>query len=161
MGYARIESECRAIGLQMTASPYVLLDDSLTPGGRSLLYTEPEFIVSAHAPDEVEQALDQISADLARGLYAAGFFAYELGYCLEPKLRALVPADRRVPLFWIGLFRAPRPLDDAGTRTWLDGHGADHRAKISDPKLSWSRDQPHHEISLRLRRRGRRALRRA
>jgi len=26
----------------MTASPYVLLDDSLTQGGRSLLYAEPE-----------------------------------------------------------------------------------------------------------------------
>ena len=33
-------------------------------------------------------ALDQIEAGLARGLHAAGFFAYELGYCLEPKLKA-------------------------------------------------------------------------
>ena len=38
----------------MTASPYVLLDDSLTPGGRSLLYTEPERVVAAYAPEEVE-----------------------------------------------------------------------------------------------------------
>ena len=89
----------------MTAAPYVLLDDSLTPGGRSLLYTEPEQIVAADAPDEVEPALDQISAGLARGLHAAGFFAYELGYCLEPKLKGLLPDDRRVPLLWIGLFR--------------------------------------------------------
>ena len=66
----------------MTASPYVLLDDSLTPGGRNLLYTEPESIVTAYAPDEVEAALDQISAGLARGLHAAGVFSYELGYCL-------------------------------------------------------------------------------
>ena len=103
----------------MTASPYVLLDDSLTPGGRSLLFTEPERVVAAHAPEEVEGALDDVSAGLARGLHAAGFFAYELGYCLEPKLRDLLPADRRVPLFWIGLFRTPRALDDAGARAWL------------------------------------------
>ena len=111
--------------VNMTASPYVLLDDSLTPGGRSLLYTEPERIVAAYAPDEVEAALDEVSAGLARGLHAAGFFAYELGYCLEPKLRAPAAGQtRRVPLFWLGLFRAPRPLDDAGTRAWLEAHGA-------------------------------------
>ena len=120
MGYARPSSGCRAIGYQMTAAPYVLLDDSLTPGGRSLLYTEPEQIVAADAPDEVEPALDQISAGLARGLHAAGFFAYELGYCLEPKLKGLLPDDRRVPLLWIGLFRDPRPLDDEATRAWLE-----------------------------------------
>jgi para-aminobenzoate synthetase / 4-amino-4-deoxychorismate lyase len=125
----------------MTASPYVLLDDSLTPGGRSLLYVEPERIVSAHAPGEVEAALDAISAGLARGLHAAGFFSYELGLCLEPKLEGLLPTGPRVPLLWIGLFRAPRSLDDAGTRAWLEANGAAERAKISDLHLSWSREQ--------------------
>ena len=53
----------RATGLKnMTASPYVLLDDSLTPGGRSLLYTEPERIVVAYTPEEVEAKLDEVSA---------------------------------------------------------------------------------------------------
>jgi len=125
----------------MTASPYILLDDSLTPGGRSLLYTEPERIVVAYAPYEVEAALDEISAGLAGGLHAAGFFAYELGLCLEPKLKSLLPANRRMPLLWIGLFRAPRALDDSGTRAWLEEHGAAGRAKLSDLKLSWSREQ--------------------
>jgi len=127
--------------MKMTASPYVLLDDSLTQGGRSLLYTAPERVVTAHEPGEVEAALDAVSAGLARGLHAAGFFSYELGYCLEPKLKGLLPADRRVPLFWIGLFRSPRPLDDAGTRAWLEANGAAERAKISDLRLSWSREQ--------------------
>jgi para-aminobenzoate synthetase/4-amino-4-deoxychorismate lyase len=125
----------------MTASPYVLLDDSLTPGGRSLLYTEPERVVAAYAPEKLGAALDEISAGLARGLHAAGFFAYELGYCLEPKLQNLLPADRRVPLFWIGLFRAPQAFDDAGARAWLAAHGGAERAKISGLKLSWTRAQ--------------------
>ena len=125
----------------MTASPYVLLDDSLTPGGRSLLFTEPERIVAAYAAEDVDAALDDISAGLARGLHAAGFFAYELGYCLEPKLSSLLPAERAVPLLWVGLFRDAHPLDDPGTRAWLDSHGAGERAKIFSLKLSWTREQ--------------------
>ncbi len=125
----------------MTASPYVLLDDSLTQGGRSLLFTAPEQVVVALNPEDVEAALAIVSKGLARGLHAAGFFSYELGYCLEPKLSGLIPEERRVPLFWIGLFRAPQPLDDAGTRAWLDANGGAERAKISDLRLSWTREQ--------------------
>ena len=125
----------------MTASPYVLLDDSLTPGGRSLLFAAPERVVAAYAPAEVDSALDDVSAGLAAGLHATGYFAYELGYCLEPKLRNLLPAERRVPLLWIGLFRHAQPLDDSGARAWLDGHGGAERAKISGLKLSWTREQ--------------------
>src|SRR5687767_14359872 len=125
---------------KMTATPYILLDDSLTPGGRSLLYAQPERVVAAYEPDEVDAALDQVAEGLARGLHAAGFFAYELGYCLEPKLRHLIPDGRRVPLFWLGLFRAPLPLDDPGTRAWLGTHAAAGQAAISDLTLSWTRD---------------------
>ena len=123
----------------MTASPYVLLDDSLTPGGRSLLYTGAERIVAAYTPDQVEGALDEIEAGLARGLHAAGFFAYELGYCLEPKLKHHVPTSGRVPLFWLGLFRAPRPLDDSATRAWLESQSRG-KATISGLDLSWTRE---------------------
>jgi para-aminobenzoate synthetase / 4-amino-4-deoxychorismate lyase len=125
----------------MTASPYILLDDGLTPGGRSLLFTEPARVVAAYAPEEVDSALDDIAEGLAYGLHAAGFFAYELGYCLEPKLARLLPADRRTPLLWIGLCNAPRALDDSGTRAWLEAHGAADRVDISGLKLSWTREQ--------------------
>ncbi|HXG79444.1 MAG TPA: aminodeoxychorismate synthase component I [Methyloceanibacter sp.] len=125
----------------MTAAPYVLLDDSLTSGGRSLLFTEPERVVTAYTPEEVDAALGEISHGLARGLHAAGFFAYEFGYCLEPKLAGLLPSERRVPLFWIGLFSAPTPLDDAGVRSWLDAEGAAGPAFISALELSWTRAQ--------------------
>jgi para-aminobenzoate synthetase / 4-amino-4-deoxychorismate lyase len=124
----------------MTGSPYILLDDSLTPGGRSLLYSNPEHVIAAYTPEDVPSALDRVQAGLAQGLHAAGFFAYELGYCLEPKLRTLFTADRRVPLFWLGLFHAPRPLDDSGTRAWLDSQGGAGQAKISGLTLSWSRE---------------------
>ena len=124
----------------MTASPYVLLDDSLTPAGRSLLFTNAERIVVAYTPDEVELALKEVEAGLAAGLHAAGFFAYELGYCLEPKLKRLLPGDGSVPLLWFGLFRSPQPLDDSGTRAWLQSRGADGKAAISGLELSWTRE---------------------
>ena len=59
----------------MTASPYLLLDDSLTPGGRSLLYTEPEEIVAAgegivlvppRNPVALAGAIDTLLGDPAR-----------------------------------------------------------------------------------------------
>lgn len=125
----------------MTALPYVLLDDSLTPGGRSLLFTGPERVIAVRAPEEVDAGLDEVSAGLAAGLHAAGFFAYELGYCLEPKLRGLLPEGRTVPLFWIGLFRGAEPLDDRTTRAWLDRHGGAERARVSSLDLSWTREQ--------------------
>lgn len=125
----------------MTALPYVLLDDSLTQGGRSLLFTAPEEVVSVSAPEDVEAALRKVSEGLARGLHAAGYFAYELGYCLEPKLKDLLPEGRSTPLFWIGLFKEPRPLNDSETRAWLDAHGGAARAKTSNLRLSWSREE--------------------
>ncbi|HUW74945.1 MAG TPA: aminodeoxychorismate synthase component I [Methyloceanibacter sp.] len=125
----------------MTALPYVLLDDSLTQGGRSLLFTVPEEVVSVSDPAEVEAGLNKVSEGLARGLHAVGYFAYELGYCLEPKLRHLLPEERRAPLFWIALFGEPRDLDDEETRTWLEAHGGGERAKVGNLRLSWTREE--------------------
>ena len=168
----------------MTATPFILLDDSLTataPGasGRTLLFEEPERVIAVYRPEDVEAGLDIVTDGLSRGLHAAGFFAYELGYCLEPKLQGLLPRDRQQPLFWIGLFREPVRFTDAETRGWLDANGALERSTISDLQLSWTRDeytsafaqgaglhrrrrrlsdQPHAQISLRLLRRSRRAL---
>jgi para-aminobenzoate synthetase/4-amino-4-deoxychorismate lyase len=129
----------------MTATPFVLLDDSLTrPGGSALgttlLFEAPQQVVVAHAPGEVEAGLDAIAEGLGRGLHAAGFFSYELGYCLEPRLNTLLPKDRRQPLFWIGLFPAPRRFNEAETRVWLDANGAAQASAISDLRLSWTRE---------------------
>jgi para-aminobenzoate synthetase/4-amino-4-deoxychorismate lyase len=129
----------------MTALPYVLLDDSLTQGpstapGTTVLYEAPERVVVAHTPHEVEAGLAAITQGLAGGLEAAGFFSYELGYCLEPKLNDLLPRNRDVPLFWVGLFRPPRRLDEPATRAWLDANGANGNAAFSDLRLSWTRD---------------------
>jgi para-aminobenzoate synthetase / 4-amino-4-deoxychorismate lyase len=151
MDYACGEAPAREISFgKMTSVPYVLLDDSLTQGGAgspgtstsrtSLLYEAPKQIVVVDDPHAVEAGLDAVTQGLAAGLEAAGFFSYELGYCLEPKLAGLLPTHRRQPLFWIGLFHAPRRLDDKGTRAWLEANGAEGSASFSDLRLSWTRE---------------------
>ncbi|MEG6509365.1 aminodeoxychorismate synthase component I [Methyloligella sp. 2.7D] len=125
----------------MSTSPYVLLDDSLTPGGVCLLYREPLEIIVCNSPDEVEEKIEAVSQGLKRGLYAAGFFSYELGYCMEPKLAGLMPMDRNQPLFWIGLFRGPQRFNDAETKDWLDRHGGREPAEVHDLRLSWEQEE--------------------
>jgi len=125
----------------MTFSPYVLLDDSLTADERSLLFSSPEEIVAVDRPQDVDAGLECISAGLSRGLHVAGYFSYELGYCLEPKLKDLLPEERSEPLFWMGLFREPRRLNDVEVLGWLNAHGGAGSAKISDLQLSWTREQ--------------------
>lgn len=124
----------------MTSSPFVLLDDSLTSRERSLLFESAEEIVCVDRPEDVEAGLRRVSDGLARGLHVAGYFSYELGYCLEPKVRALLPARRAVPLFWVGLYSQARRMDDQHVRQWLDERGGAGQAKVSDLALSWSRE---------------------
>jgi len=94
----------------MIEPPFVLIDDSLSGifGGRCRLFTDPVDIVACDEPKGVADALDAIASAGARGLYAAGFMAYELGYVLEPKLAGLAPTFGRIPMIWMGLFRKAR-----------------------------------------------------
>jgi para-aminobenzoate synthetase/4-amino-4-deoxychorismate lyase len=96
----------------MIETPFVLIDDSLSGllGGHCRLFTDPVEIVTCYDADRIGEALDAISGAGARGLHAAGFMAYELGYSLEPKLAALMPPNRTTPLIWMGLFRKSKPL---------------------------------------------------
>lgn len=125
----------------MTSSPFVLLDDSLTSGERSLLFEQAEEIVCVDRPEDVYSGLRRISDGLERGLHAAGYFSYELGYCLEPKLAGLMPANRAVPLFWVGLYGEPKRMGDEAVRHWLGERGGAGHAKISNLELSWTREE--------------------
>ena len=92
---------------------FVLLDNSSGSGPPSLRFTQPREVVSTDDPIDVAAALARIEAGLARGWHAAGFFSYELGYVLEPRLTPRLPERRRVPLLWFGLFDAPEILSEA------------------------------------------------
>ena len=91
----------------------VLLHDNLTPSGKSLLFADPVEILVAHTPAEARQALTRLAAAGARGLWAAGYLAYELGFLFEERLEPLLPGRSQTPLLWFGLYRAPHHPDTA------------------------------------------------
>ena len=102
-----------------TWQPYVLLDDNTGSGAPSALYQDAVEIIRADEPSQVAAALARLEQAAQRGLHAAGFFAYELGYVLEPRFAHLLPPNRTVPLLWFGLFNAPRLLNSADVEAWL------------------------------------------
>jgi len=120
---------------------FVLLDNNSGSGAPSLLFSEPLDIISASTPEEVPGALARIEAGVSSGLHAAGFFAYELGYVLEPKLAPLMPERRNVPLLWIGLYRAPVEMTSAEVEHWLATHTRSGSFHFTDVKLAWDESQ--------------------
>lgn len=122
--------------------PFVLLDDNTGRGAPSALYTEPQEIVRADMPEEVPEALARLEGAAGRGLHAAGFFGYELGYVLEPRLAHLMPAVRTVPLIWFGLFKAPRIMSGAEVQAWLAARTSD-TPRLTAITHSW--DAPAYE----------------
>ncbi len=119
-------------------SPFVLIDDSLSPGGASLLFEEPVEIVDCWEADAAPAALTRIAEARQHGFYAVGYLAYELGYLLEPKLAPLLPPRGDMPLLWMGLFPPPRTLDRAGVGRFLDSvdSGAGHGVNDLRPTLA-------------------------
>lgn len=111
------------------AEGFVLLDDSTGPNAVSLLFEHPLEIIRADEPADVAAAILALKSGLARGLHAAGFFSYELGYILEPKLAHLLPAHRKMPLLWFGLYSGPRAMPGNEVQAWLT------QEAIGDPAL--------------------------
>ena len=93
------------------------------PGGIPTLFAAPRRVIVAQAPGEVARALDQAEAERARGAWVAGYIAYEAGYMLEPKLRALMPRRRPGPLVALGVYDAPEPAEAALARAAEEGVG--------------------------------------
>lgn len=89
------------------------MDASLVILEGGLCFAEPASTIRADRPEEVPHALAAMATALAEGRYLAGYFAYELGYALEPRLAPLMPPKRRTPLLWFGVFEKaaipPRP----------------------------------------------------
>jgi para-aminobenzoate synthetase/4-amino-4-deoxychorismate lyase len=94
--------------------------DDLSPGHeRSFHLTGPVGVVEAHRPDEVPGAIEAAASAAARGLWAAGFVAYEGASGLNADLvvrdRATEGALANLPVAWFAMFEgredvaAPEP----------------------------------------------------
>ncbi len=117
----------------------VLLHDTLNPGGDNLLFSAPRSVLVAHDGREAEAALAQLDAAQRDGLWAAGYLSYELGLLFEPHLQHLLPADRTMPLLWLGLYDAPRRLSAAEVAAMLAEAGSgEGRARDIVPNIDLS-----------------------
>lgn len=122
-------------------APFVLLDDARSDGASpARLYRNPVEIVVARRPEEVESALGRIAELGSQGRALAGFFAYEAGLAIEPRLHHLAPSRTGAggPLVWFGAFMGWEELaaDDVGS--WLAAQSAQAPPRIGplEPQLS-------------------------
>ncbi|MER8770611.1 aminodeoxychorismate synthase component I [Mesorhizobium sp. M0960] len=101
---------------------------------RQLVFDRPAEIISAHGEADFLPALEAAQAAHDGGKWLAGYFSYEAGYLLEPKLVPLLPAGRRAPLFCLGVFDPPVE------ETVAPGDLPASNGPIFDPKAAWSSD---------------------
>ncbi|MDL1958894.1 MAG: aminodeoxychorismate synthase component I [Deltaproteobacteria bacterium] len=90
---------------------FVFLETSRVAGeeNTSYLFLNPIEILTAYGPDDLEPLYKSMDTALGRGYYLAGWWAYEWGYALEPKLWHLLDMLRpKVPLVWLGVFKDPK-----------------------------------------------------
>ena len=100
---------------------FVLTENNQADANRHTLYRTPHVIVRADDRAEVDAALAAIDGALAKGLHAAGYCSYELGYAFEPRLDDLMPGKRAMPLLWFGLFKDAVGLSEDETLEFLSG----------------------------------------
>jgi para-aminobenzoate synthetase/4-amino-4-deoxychorismate lyase len=96
--------------------------DDLTGEAPSFRLTDPAGVLEATRPDEVGPVIAAAEGAAARGLWVAGFVAYEAAPGLDPSLvvRARDPGDPfgRLPLAWFAMFQQrqetvlPSPRND-------------------------------------------------
>ena len=133
----RKEAERLAEERAALSETFVLLDNNSGSGPPSLLFTDPVEIISAETPEEVPGAIARLEAAVDSGLHAAGFFAYELGYVLEPRLAALMPKTRNVPLLWLGIYKSPVEMTPHEVEHWLATHTRSGSYHFTDVSLAW------------------------
>ncbi len=121
--------------------PFILLDDARRHGASDArLYRDPAQIVVARRAAEVRPALDRLETLREEGYELCGFFAYEAGLALEPRLAALT--DRRSgaagPLLWFGAFKAWETIQASDVPGWLASASGGTSGVIGplDPALS-------------------------
>ena len=110
--------------------PFVLFRDDLT--GRETLFEAPREIIIAESPAAYADALDAAEAARRSGRWLAGYFSYEAGYLLEPKLADRLPEGRRAPLLALGVFDGP------SDRGHLARTPAATNGPLFDAQATWS-----------------------
>lgn len=112
--------------------PSLVFDD--VAGGTCRVFEGPVAVIRADAVGDVPAALAQMEERIGAGFHLAGYFSYELGHVLEPRLGDLPPPACPTPLLWFAVFaQPPREIaGDALERTWQP-----QRAYAGPLKFEW------------------------
>jgi para-aminobenzoate synthetase / 4-amino-4-deoxychorismate lyase len=124
----------------MTA-PFILLDDARPEGASDArLYEHPREVVVARRAEQVAPALERLEELREQGLELAGYFAYEAGLALEPKLAPLAASRSGAagPLLWFGAFEGYQAIASADVPAWLAARGGGGQAQVGpvEPQIS-------------------------
>ncbi len=87
------------------AAPFILFRDDFS--GEETLFDRPEKIITADRTKDFSPALEEAQHAHEAGKWLAGYFSYEAGYLLEPKLAPIIPEKRATPLMVLGVFDRP------------------------------------------------------
>lgn len=104
------------------------------PLGQGTLFADPLNLIRADTPDQVGAAFAAIEAARQAGHWLAGYFSYELGYALTPRLLPLMPKDRDLPLILMGVFATPQPAPPLR---------ATRGVRLSPPEPLWPQARHH------------------
>lgn len=99
--------------------PVALFDNAADE--RLEVFAAPRSTIRADHPGELVRALGVLEEARRAGNFVAGYFSYELGYALEPRLAPLLPGERRVPLLWFGIFDPPEIIEGDSIRVAFEG----------------------------------------
>ena len=126
------------------STPHILFRDDFS--GAETLFDRPRKIIVADRPEDFLPALEEAQRAHEAGRWLAGYFSYEAGYLLEPKLAPLIPQGRATPLMVLGVFDGPSesPLP-AARRPATNGpiHGVRAAWSFADYELRFARLHRH------------------
>ena len=89
----------------MVTPPFILFRDDFS--GEEVLFDRPRKVIVAEEVGDFFPALEQAQRAHEAGRWLAGYFSYEAGYLLEPKLAPVIPPRRDTPLLVLGVFDGP------------------------------------------------------
>ena len=89
----------------------------------AILLKHPVAVIRADHAADIPAAFDRLQQAVDDGYVLGGFFSYELGYALEPRLLPLLPPVRRLPLLWFGAFHHPQAADADSLTQFLHESG--------------------------------------
>jgi hypothetical protein len=95
---------------QRVPSPVVMVTERALAPGRLLKFDQPQRLLVALRPEQVEDCLQQADEALAKGHHVAGYLSYEAALGLDHAFET--SRDYEMPLLWLAYFRRqPVPTD--------------------------------------------------